>query len=136
MNDPDEAARQRRLGYSILDAATRSLAEAHPGLPMGELIELLDEPDRTRARVIYQALAPDGLWLERVDRQWWHASVEQAISRRIRDDEFDLNDILAEADVAPGARERPEAEVYANRILDTLNVCPGQPVMPSSDRLQ
>ena len=81
MNDPD----QQRRGYLILDAATRSLAEAHPDLLIAELIELLPEPDRSRARTIYQALAPtDGLWIERVNRQPWHGRIERAISARIR----------------------------------------------------
>ena len=98
---------------------------------------MLPEPDRTRGRIIIQTTtAPGGLSVERVNRQWWHASVERAISVRIRAGDFNLNDILIEAGVAKDAVERPEAEVYASRILEALPRCAAQPVIKQSDRLQ
>jgi len=121
-----------------LIAVTEPLRVDHPDALMAELIELLlDEPDRSRARVIYQALAPtEGLFLERVNRKPWHRGVEVAISLRIRESEFNLNDILAEAGVAPDAVERPEAESYACRMVEALAHCPAQPVIKRTDRLQ
>ena len=55
---------------------------------------------------------------------------------RIRAGDFNLNDILIEAGVAKDAVERPEAEVYASRILEALPRCAAQPVIQQSDRLQ
>jgi len=136
MNDPDDAILRRR-GYLILDAATRQLQKEHPDALIPELVEMLPEPDRTRGRIIIQATTPPGgLFIERVNREWWHRGIEVAISLRLRDDDFDLNAILIEAGVAPDAVERPEAESYASRILDALPRCPTQPTTQPSDKLQ
>jgi hypothetical protein len=132
----DDTILQRR-GFQILDAATRHLQKEHPDLLIPELVELLPEPDRTRGRIIIAATTPPGaLFIERVHRQWWHASIEDAISAVIRSSSFDLDAILAEAGVAPDAVERPEAERYACRMLEALAHCPAQPVIKRTDKLQ
>ena len=77
MANPDDAILRRR-GYIILDAATRHLQKEHPDALIPELVEMLPEPDRSARRIIIQATtAPGGLSVERVNRQWWHASVER-----------------------------------------------------------
>ena len=64
-------------------------------------------------------------------------AASRELSQRVSgESEFNLNDILIEAGIDQDAVERPEAEIYASRILEALPRCPAQPIIQQSDRLQ
>jgi len=118
---------QRANEIEWLCAVIRPLAERYdaPNAPMGELIKLLPEPDRTRAEAIMHAKVPlNALPLERLNRQPWHGNIEDAIFTLIHKDEFGIDDILAEARIAKNSIERPAAKAYAVRIMDVLTNYP------------
>ena len=124
--------RQRAAALKWLDSVTAPLQKDHPGALMGQLVELLSEPDRTRGRAIMAATAPPGLSIERVNRKPWHRAIEVAISIRIRSDDFNMNDILEAAGIDQNAAEYPAALRYASDLVAALTYRPagaGVPVL-------
>jgi hypothetical protein len=114
-----------------LNGIIAPLWKDHPDAVMSELVELLPEPDRTRARAMLHATVPvDALPIEQMNRQPWHRKVENAIAALNRKSSFSIDDILAEAGIEKNSIERPAAAMYARRIMDALGSYPANVALP------
>ena len=123
--------KQRVDEMQWLRGVTEPFWKDNPDALMGELVELLSEPDRTKARaILYRKVPVDALPIERVNRQPWHRSIENAIAALIQKGEFTMDDILAEAGIEKNSIERFAAAMYAQRIMNALTSYPANVALP------
>jgi hypothetical protein len=97
------------------------LQRANPGVPLGDIVALLPEPDRSIAHdIVFATVSLDDLPIERHQRQPWHDAVEDAlvtITNAETQQRFSTNYVLKVACLDPESPEYDDAFIYAEGLL-------------------
>jgi hypothetical protein len=126
----EEAAWKKKCERSRRDAESDAwllrvcepLFAVHPNAAIGDVVQMLPEPQRSRGIEILNRRVPiEDLPIEYSNRKPWHEQIERAVVARLEGSDengFSITDVLNDALIFESSTEWSAAMEYATGLLD------------------